>query len=85
MRSGAALQTFIEHTFDDFVESCKNEIEHEKLTNTKRPSFWEYNKTTAQTIKLINAKNVDKLKPMFTKNTNKKKRVRPLTAAHSQK
>ena len=64
LRSGAALQTYIEHTFDDFVETCKQEIHQERLTNTKRPGFWEYNKTTAQTIKLINAKNVDKSKPL---------------------
>jgi hypothetical protein len=69
----------IEHTFDDFVTSCQNEIEHEKLTNQKRPSFWQFNKTTADTIKLINAKNVDKLKPMHKDNTarKKKKQARP--------
>lgn len=71
----------IEHTFDDFVDSCKNEIEIERSTNQKRPSFWQFNKTTADTIKLINAKNVDKLKPMHHQNSGKKKRNRPQTAS----
>lgn len=64
LRSGAALATFIEHTFDDFVETCLHEIEDERVSKTKRPSFWQFNKTTAETINLINAKEVDKLKPM---------------------
>jgi hypothetical protein len=64
LRSGASLQLFIEKTFEDFVSSCKAEIEHERLTRQKRPSFWQFNKTTAETIKLINAKDVDKMKPM---------------------
>ncbi|CDW87413.1 UNKNOWN [Stylonychia lemnae] len=80
LRSGAALQSYIEHTFDDFVTSCKNEIDIERTTNQKRLSFWQYNKTTADTIKLINAKNVDKLKPMHSQNGSKKKK-RPQTAS----
>ncbi len=67
----------IENTFDDFINSCKTEIEHERLTNQKRPSFWQYNKTTYDTIKLINANNVDKSKPMYEQKSKKPKLRRP--------
>ena len=40
LRSGAALSSFIEHTFDEFVDTCQAEIEQEKATNKQRPSFW---------------------------------------------
>lgn len=65
LRSGASLQTAIENTFDAFVETCTNEIEQEKASKKKRPSFWEFNKTTAQTIQLINSGTIDKSKPMY--------------------
>lgn len=52
------------------------------MTKTKRSSFWEYNKTTAQTIKQINSKNVDKLKPMH-KQGLKKKKIRPMSSVQS--
>lgn len=77
LRSGAALSTAIEQTFDAFVETCKQEIKEEKMTGQKRPGFWQYNKTTADTIKLINAKSIDMLKPMHNQNKNK----RPKTAS----
>ena len=77
--SGGALSSMIEHTFDDFVSSCQKEIEYEKISMQKRPSFWQFNKTTADTIQLINARNVDKLKPMHQQ--NKKKKRRPQTAS----
>ncbi len=81
LRSGAALSMFIEETFDDFVNTCQSEIEQERISNKKRPTFWQFNKTTADTLKLINSKNVDKLKPMFTEDSHKKKkRIRPTTA-----
>ena len=59
------------------------------MTGEKRPSFWQYNKTTADTIKLINAKTVDMLKPMHSQNKNKRPKtannnaIRPLQT-HSQ-
>ena len=71
------MSSAIENTFDNFVDTCKYEIDQEKLTNKKRLSFWQYNKTTAETIKLINAKNIDKSKPMHEVKTKKKKKRRP--------
>jgi hypothetical protein len=76
LRSGASLSTAIEHTFDEFMESCINDIEEEKALKKKLPSFWEFNKTTAETIKQINSKNVDKRKPMHVD-----KPKRPQTAS----
>lgn len=46
-------------------------MEQEKTTKMKRPTFWQFNKTTAETIKLINSKEVDKSKPMYLERLNK--------------
>ncbi len=61
-------------------------MEQEKITNQKRPSFWQYNKTTADTLKLINSKNVDKSKPMYLENAtnNKRRKPRPGTAKNNE-
>ena len=48
-------------------------MEEEKATKQKRLSFWQYNKTTAETIKLINAREVDKSKPMHREGKQRKR------------
>jgi hypothetical protein len=51
LQSGASLQVAIEQTFDEFIKSCKNQIDDEKRHNVKVKGGWQFNETTAETLK----------------------------------
>lgn len=51
LQSGASLQLAIEQTFDQFIKSCKNQISDEQKHNLKVKGGWQFNETTAETLR----------------------------------